>query len=424
MTVPRALDLLDQIAILAEQARLALMSPPEPPKPAIIKTAAELDRALLAATDGARLLLDPTFTYPNALKLAHVNLTLESTTTLNGRMTKVSPAPRFDKGIVLVGSGIHLVGLDIRNSTGADIVIVSGKDCALDRCRVLGDPVTGAKRGIAANSDGNCQITGCYVDDCFGPYPGNDTQAICAWSMGPGLLIENCYLAGGTETVMIGGSDAPSPQRDPANIIIRGNTITKNPAWQTQPVSVKNTLELKNARHVLIEDNDISYSWAGRGQTGFLLVLTVRNQDGKDPTASIQDVTIQGNRFAHGAAAINILGHDNLQPSEPMQRVTIAHNTFEDLNPLMYQTKIDTASRKMIQIDGGSVDLVIAENTFAGTNLTSALYFAGGPALERFTFVGNRYPKTKYGVYGNNVTVGQAWAQFVTSGTNGPNTEV
>lgn len=410
-----------------EYLRLALaeLEPSEPlTSTSVITTAPELDRALLTVPDGTRLLLAPTFTYPTALKLAQLNITLESTATPTARMTKDAPAPRFEKGISVLGNGIHLVGLDVRNSTGADIVMIYGKDCALDHCRILGDPVTGAKRGVAANSDGNCRIVGCYIDDCFGTYPGNDTQAICAWNMAPGLLIENCYLSGGSETVMIGGGDPQNALRNPKDITIRGCTLTKNPAWQSQSVGVKNTLELKNARNVIIEDNDISYSWGGRGQAGYLLMLTVRNQDGKDPTAAIQDVQIQGNRFAHGAAAINILGRDNLQPSEVLQRVSITHNTFEDLNPLTYQTKLNTGSQKIIQVDGGPVDLVIAGNTFVGTGHTSVLYFAGGPPCERFTFTGNRYPKTKYGIFGTSTTPGQAaWDQYVATGVVGPNTE-
>lgn len=411
-----------------EYLRLALAeleTPAEPGKPTLITNAAQLDRALASATDGAHLVLDPTFTYPTFLKLTQVNLTLESAATPTSRMTKEAPAPRFEKGIAVLGNGIHLVGLDIRNSTLADIVTISGANVALDHCRILGDPVKGAKRGVAANSDGNCRIVGCYIDDCFGLYPGNDTQAICAWNMVPGLLIENCFLSGGSETVMIGGADPQNDLRNPTDITIRGCTITKNPAWQTQLVGVKNTLELKNARNVLIENNDISYSWGGRGQAGFLLMLTVRNQDGKDPTAAIQDVRIQDNRFSHGAAAINLLGRDNLQPSELLARVSVLRNTFDDLNPVTYQTKLDAGSRKILQVDGGPVDLVIAGNRFAGTGHTSVLYFAGGPPCERFTFSGNTYPITKYRFHGTNTAPGQAaWDQYVATGVLGPNTEV
>src|SRR6185295_19705542 len=324
MSVQKAIDLLDQIAVWTEQARLELITQPsEPPKPAVIQSASELDRALTSAPDGTRLVLSPTFTYPSPLKLTQLNLTLESAQVVTGRMTKDAPAPRFERGIQVLGNGIHLVGLDLRNSDLTDILAIRGANVAIDRCRLLGDPVKGAKRGIAANSDGNCRITGCYIDDCFGPYPGDDTQAICAWDMVPGLLIENCYLSGGSETVLIGGGDPQNELRNPKGIIIRGNTITKNPNWQSQLIGVKNTLELKNARDVLIEDNDIESTWGGHGQEGFLLVLTVRYQNGRTPTVTIQDVQIQGNRFRHAAAAINILGRDTIVEDKPDRDVPV-----------------------------------------------------------------------------------------------------
>lgn len=420
MSLQTLMDLLDEIALKVEIARIeAAGLPPPQSSVTIIKTAPELDRALAVATEGTTLLLDSSLSYPMPLKLPQVSLTLESTAAPSGRMDKdVTQAPRFDRGIAVLGNGIHLVGLDIRNSALTDIVTIAGANCALDRCRILGDPVKGSKRGVAANSDGNCQITGCYIDDCFGPYPGQDTQAICAWDMGPGLLIENCYLSGGSETILIGGADPQNALRNPSKITIRGCTITKNPAWQAQLVGVKNTLELKNARTVLIEDNDISQSWGGHGQDGYLLALAVRNQGGADPTATIQDVLIQDNRFSHGGAAITILGRDNNYPSEPMARVTIAKNAFTDVTRTTY-----LGSNKLILIDGGPSDLALTDNTFESTGHTSTIYFAG-PRLERFTFTGNRYPRTKYGIFGMNTNVNQAFTTYVASGVTAPNTEI
>ena len=67
----------------------------------------------------------------------------------------------------------------------------------------------------------------------------------------------------------------------PPDITIVHNTITANPKWQHEPVNVKSRLELKNAKHVLIEDNEISQCWGGHGQDGYLLSMTVRNQYGE-----------------------------------------------------------------------------------------------------------------------------------------------
>jgi hypothetical protein len=408
---------------MADDARaLAAALAEDPPAPStptgpLLTTPDALDRALAAAAPGAVLTLSPALVYPQALTLRQP-VTLQSEVPLT-RMDRRTPLPSFHGGLTIAGDGVTLIGLEIRHPNPlTDIVVIQGARVTLDRIRVLGDPQKGAKRGIAANGNGDVTIRRSYVDDAFQSYPGNDSQAICAWDMAPGLLIEDNYLSGGSETMMIGGADPSSLDRSPRHIVIRHNTITKNPAWQAQPIGVKNALELKNARQVLIEDNVIEYSWGGRGQDGYLLMLTVRNQGGKAPSSTIQDVTLRRNRYAHGAAAINILGRDNNQPSTPMARVTITEEAFSDLDPTTY-----SGSSRMILINGGPSDLAITTTTFGGAGLTSAVYFAGGPPLERFTFRDNTYPKTRYGIFGSGARAGvhptgvpYAWTQYVASG--------
>lgn len=410
----------DVVRSLLTEALLELDKPDEPEPPAIIiSTAAALDAALASAPTGAVLTLDPALVYATPLKVTN-GIRLESQATLGQRMTKEAPAPRFTQGATL-GRGVSLVGLDIRHTDpNMGIVTFAGAECVLDGCRILGDPIKGARRGVVANGDGDCAIVQCYIDDCFGPYPGNDTQAIIAWDMAPGLLIEDCYLSGGTETIMIGGADPKEASRDPRNITIRGNTITKKPAWQTQLIGVKNTIELKNARHVLIENNDISQSWGLHGQDGYAFVATVRNQDGKDPTASIQDVVFRNNRVTQAGAAINILGMDNNHQSEPMARITIDGNTFTDID-----AKLHAGATKLILITAGPNDLAITNNRFVSVGHTSTIYFVSGPPLQNFTFTGNTYPKTKYGMFGSNVPgINRAFDVYVASGVTSPNTEV
>lgn len=421
MNVEEARGLISDAQLLLTQALTCLDDEPPPPQYVTVTTPAELDAALV---DGARIKLVSTLVYPNRLTIAKNDVVLEAAELVTGRMTKTAPAPSFPKGITVNGTDIDLVGLECQNSAGTDIVIIAGANCTVDRCRVLGNPTTGVKRGIAANSAGNCQILRCYVDDCFGPYPGNDTQAIIAWDMLPGLLIEDCYLSGGSETIMIGGADPSSAARDPKDITIRGNTITKNPAWQAQMVGVKNTLELKNARNVLIENNAIEYSWAGHGQDGYALALTVRNQSGTDPTATVQDVMIRNNTISHAAGAVTILAEDNnhLPPDcVKMARVTITGNTFTDINSATYSAGI---TKKLIPIDRAPEDLTITNNTFDSTGQTSTIYFDHGP-LTRFTWTGNTYKKSQYGMFGANVSpVNTAFVTYAPGGVTAPNTEI
>lgn len=438
----------DRARALIEQALAALQ--PAPPRAALtsIATAAALDAALATAAPGAVLMLSANLVYA-------VPLTLKQSVTLKsdvpaGRMTRDQPLPTFSAGLTITGDDVTLIGIDVRHTNPlTDIVVIKGARVTLDRVRVLGDPAKGAKRGIAANGNGDVKISRSYVDDCFATYPGSDSQAITAWDMAPGLLVEDNFLSGASETIMIGGSDPSSEDRSPKDITIRHNTITKNLAWQALPIGVKNILELKNARNVLIDDNDLSNVWGGKGQTGYAWMITVRNQDGRAPYSTVQDVTIQNNRTAHASAAISILGRDDIKEtaagrpvpigtirqSVPMARVTFRRNTFTDLDPVRF-----TGSKQMVQIGGGPIDLTIGGldpadgNTFAGTGLASALYFASGPPSERLTFANNTVPITTYRVFGSNVSapntaarfdpvLNAAWKQYVASGVLSGNTE-
>jgi len=415
---------------LLEQALEALK-----PGPAVtvIATPAALDAALATAAPGATLTLDPTLVYPTLLTVQGV--TLRAATVPDGRMTRDPQLPTFRDGLTL-GDGATIIGLEVRRVDPlTDIVVIRGKDVVVDRVRILGDPAKGAKRGIAANGNGNVTIRRSYVADCFGTYPGNDTQAILAYDMAPGLTIEDNYLEGGSETLMLGGADPSSEARTPSNVIIRGNTLTKNPAWQALPIGVKNLVEFKNAKNVLVEDNDGSYSWA-KGQAGYLLVVTVRNQDGRAPFSTVQDLTVRNNRFAHGAGAMNLLGQDTIKESASGRDVpvgtvrrsvkgarwTITGNTFTDLDPAKYAPG---TTARMILLEQAPDDLTISGNTFQGAKVSAAVYISGGPPAQRFTFTDNTVPPSNYGFFGAGVSAmptnwtssNAAWAKFVATGT-------
>jgi hypothetical protein len=399
----------------------ALLTGSVPPTMTVITTPDALDRALSVATAGQTLVLDPTLVYPSPLTI-RAPVALRPIALPEGRMRADVPLPHFTNGLTIAGDDVSIVGLDVRHShPDVSIVLVQGARTHLERLRILGDPVKGARRGITANGNGQVVITLCVVADCMGAYPGEDHQAICAWDMAPGLTILDNYLEGGTETIMLGGGDPPSADRMPADVAILGNTITKKAAWQALPISVKNTLEIKAGKRVRIQSNDLSHSWGGRGQDGYLLMLTVRNQDGHAPWSTIEHVEILDNTWHDGAAAINLLGEDDRGatfPSGRMTRVRIAGNHFTALDPGRY-----TGSKRLIQIGHGPDALTIDQNEFAGVGFSSAVFFHGAPKLTSFTLTNNRWPKTNYGIFGDNATVGKAWDQYVASGVNRGNVE-
>lgn len=420
-------DLVNQIQTLLDQLRTAVA-------PVVITTSTELDVALAAAAPGATLTLSPTLVYTPALTLTKA-VTLQSVVPA-GRMVATTLLPSFLNGIKVLGNDITLLGLEVKNSNHlTDIVVITGGNIMLDRVRILGDVAAGAKRGIAANGNGNVTIIRSYVDDCFQASPGNDSQAIIAWDMAPGLLIEDNFLRSGSEGVLLGGADNASAARIPTDVTIRGNLITARPEWMARAVGVKTRLELKAGKHVLIERNFVEYCWK-QGQGGFLLTLTVRNQDGTSPWMTIEDVVIQDNAFSHGSAAINVQAIDDVHPSGRLARVTIQRNQFTDLDPVFYSVDAMSGSTKLVQISAGPQALMLVANTFTERTPTvrrfaTTLYFLGAPRSDDLTVTGNTWMPTTYGVFGGGSTAGnnpvtglpRAWEQYVASGTLSGNVE-
>ena len=106
--------------------------------------------------------------------------------------------------------------------------------------------------------------------------------------------------------------------------------------WEAPPTSgqrwnVKNLLELKNAQRVLIDGNVFEYLWPA-SQTGYAILFSPRNDEGRAPWSAVRDVTFSNNIVRHTSGGINILGQDYLQVSERTERITIRNNLFYDLS--------------------------------------------------------------------------------------------
>lgn len=428
--------------VQTDLAQLITMLEGTPKPPTVITTGTELEAAIAAAAPGAVITLSESLIYVKALKLSKaVTLQFPLPGSPDERMTKDRPLPHFTASLSITGDNITVVGVDIRNTDTTDIVTITGKNITLDRVRILGDPVKGAKRGVASNGNGNVKIINSFIDDCFLPSPGQDSQAIIAWDMAPGLLIKNNYLSGGSETLLFGGADNSSDDRTPADITVQGNTITKNAAWQGQKIGVKNLVEFKNAKRVVFENNDCSLSWV-QGQGGYLLVLTVRNQDGRAPWSTIQDAVFRNNKWSSGTAAINIIGRDDIKEynsgkdvpigtvrrSVPMSNVVISGDTFE-IDPIKY----GGSNTKAIQIGGAPISLTI-DNVKLSTlsKVGSAVYFTASSSTafvtEGFKLTNVTMPKSSYGLFGEGVSAAPlnwtntnpAWVKYTQNGVIGP----
>jgi hypothetical protein len=276
----------------------------------------------------------------------------------------------------------------------------------VDRSYIHGFPSQEVQRGVSLNS-AETTISNSYISDVHGK--GYDTQAICGWN-GPGpFKIINNYLEGSGENIMFGGSDPSIPNLVPTDIEIRQNYVFKPLSWKEgHPTyagrhwSVKNLFELKSARRVTIDGNVFENNWVD-AQAGSAILFTVRNQDGKAPWSTIEDVTFTNNVLKNSPSAVNLLGKDNLQPSQRCARLKISNNFFTGI------------SGTFLTING-YVDVTISNNTHIQSGNIMTLYGDPSPGFVYENNVTIRDSKG-YGVKGDATGEGTiALAQFAPAG--------
>ena len=248
-----------------------------------------------------------------------------------------------------------------------------------DRCYVHSPGLGRARRGFALNG-GETWITNSHVSGFAGE--GDETQAIAGWN-GPGPMhIINNYLEGGAEVILIGGADPNVPDLVPSDIEIRNNYLTRPAEWAGK-VSIKGTFELKNARRVIVDGNVLE-STTPR-MTAF--VLTVRNQGGRAPWSTIQDVQITNNISRHASAGMNILGKDDQFPSTEAKNIRIANNLFIDVES-------PGESSYFLQMSGGE-SVTVEHNTVQQIGNILSVY--NYPA-RNFVFRDNIIQYNLYGI--------------------------
>jgi len=267
-------------------------------------------------------------------------------------------------------------------------------DLVIDRCYIHGSPGVSQKRGVALNS-ASTSVLNSWISDIKAS--GQDSQAIAGWN-GPGpFSIRNNYLEAAGENFMTGGADPAIDGLVPTGITFRDNWVRKPVEWRGSTWQVKNLLELKNARGVVIEHNLFENNWEA-AQPGFAILFTPRNQDGNAPWTAVQDVTFRSNVVRHVAAAINILGHDSPYPSQQTREVTIAGNLVYDVNPQGWG-----GNGAFLMIGDEPAGVTVEHNTVLQSGNIVIVY--SGP-VNRFVFRNNLALHNDYGIKGDSHGVG------------------
>jgi Right handed beta helix region len=272
------------------------------------------------------------------------------------------------------------------------------RDLVVDRCYFHGDPSRGQKRGLALNSAATTIVNSYFADF---KHKDEEAQAIAGWN-GPGpFVLENNHLEASGISFLLGGADPSIPGLIPSDVTFRRNLVSRPEAWREARWAVKNLLELKNARRVLIEANIFENNWA-HAQVGYAILFTVANSGGRAFWANVEDVTFRHNVVRHAGGGISVLGRDQTgDPSGVARGIRISGNLFYDIDKDRWG-----GAGIFMQILHGPEDLIVEHNTVIHNG---AVISAGGPKEatgRRFIFRDNLMRHNQYGVHGTGRSIG------------------
>lgn len=293
-------------------------------------------------------------------------------------------------------SGYRLVGLEIMaretvkrintlvalgdGSAQQNAINEIPRDIILDRVWIHGHRQLNIRRCVALNSAATAIIES-TIEECHDD--GFDSQAVWGWN-GPGpFLIQNNYLEGASENVGFGGGIPQIRGLVPSDIIIRRNHIAKPAAWKGGPWLVKNLIEFKNARRVLIEDNLVEGNWLD-GQAGFALQFTPRGEDGGACATwcTLEDVTMRYNHVRRTGSVLNLAANPDGNLTHPAARIRFEQNLFDEINVGIYKSQ----GRLFVLQDAGLADVAFIHNTALGDDMVAL--FSGRP-MTRIEFQDN-----------------------------------
>src|SRR5438309_2370404 len=267
-------------------------------------------------------------------------------------------------------------------------------DLILDRTYIHGNATVSLKRCVSLNSAASAVIDS-YLSECHAT--GQDAQAICGWN-GPGpFKIVNNYLEGSGENVMFGGADPAIANLIPSDIEIRRNYFFKPLAWRASGAwSVKNLLELKLGRRVLIQGNIFENSWAN-AQTGFAIVMWSADETGPTTWAQTADVWVRENIIRHAASGLQLTDKGGF-PALPVQRVRFDNNLWQDISTSwggdgrLFQVASNTGQLTAIKF--------YHQTGFADNTLITIV----SGVTQQFEFANNIVNHGQYGIHADNAS--------------------
>lgn len=265
----------------------------------------------------------------------------------------------------------------------------------LDHIYAHGDPESDLRRCIALNGS-DLNVLNSRVEECH--ERGTDSQAVAGWN-GPGpFRIENNYLSAASENILFGGADPKIPGLVPSDIVIRGNTVTKSLAWKGKHFVVKNLIEFKNARNVLVEGNTFENSWTD-GQTGTAILVKSADSNGACTWCISENITFRNNVIRNAEEGVRINAAEGKPLPLKARNITFSGDRFENISGKLFQIFGGVANVTIKNVQGSSGTGILFADTAPNPGLVvrnstfiNRLYGVGAGAEEGQPYLDKWFP--------------------------------
>jgi hypothetical protein len=324
-------------------------------------------------------------------------------------MFKLTPSAAGSNTALSTANGAHhyrLIGVEIAPRSGefnTTLIAMGGaatsssnlpNNIVFDRCYIHGDATVGSRRGI--NLDGtSVAVIDSYLSDF--KEDGADTQAIWINNTNGPIKVVNNYIEAAGECMMFGGSSIPIANAVPSDVEIRKNTFSKNTDWIGSAWDVKNLLESKNSRRVLVEGNIFQNTWAAM-QEGYSILIKPVNQENNTAWVRAEDWTIRYNEFkTNVGAGISLVGVSDQPGDNVGQRFLIQDN-------IIAVASVNGSVGYAIQLLDQRDDVTIKHNTIIPVWGIQV----GGTVGGEIDFIDNMISSGTYGLKGDGTATGTA----------------
>lgn len=242
---------------------------------------------------------------------------------------------------------------------------------------------------------------------------GADSQALLLLEGGPTAIINN-YLEGGAENILTGGG-AFDEDKMISDVTIKNNLFSKplswwsaDPSYDGVSRSIKNLLEFKSGRRILVESNTFQNFWIQEQSTAILFKSTNQGTACVTPYAQVEHITFRFNVIRGAANAIRITKEGRCPNSElDVQNILVEQNILTDIN--IRGNWGSGATGRFITMGGTSNNVIIRHNTAftpEGTNVGNIAFIDG--SHSDLIFEDNIVGHAAYGVKGSGSGIGSA----------------